>query len=45
MRSPVPNGLPSLALERDVHVGEGMKVAWFKHPDGNIHNIDEEETA
>ena len=31
--------LPGLALEGDVHVGEDMKVAWFKDPDGNILNI------
>lgn len=31
--------MPGLELEGDVHVGEGMKVAWFKDPDGNILNI------
>jgi catechol 2,3-dioxygenase-like lactoylglutathione lyase family enzyme len=31
--------LPGLTLEGDVHVGEGMQVAWFKDPDGNILNI------
>jgi catechol 2,3-dioxygenase-like lactoylglutathione lyase family enzyme len=31
--------MPGLKLEGDVHVGEGMKVAWFKDPDGNILNI------
>ena len=31
--------LPGLKLERDVHVGYGMHVAWFKDPDGNILNI------
>jgi catechol 2,3-dioxygenase-like lactoylglutathione lyase family enzyme len=31
--------MPGLALEGDVHVGPGMKVAWFKDPDGNILNI------
>jgi catechol 2,3-dioxygenase-like lactoylglutathione lyase family enzyme len=31
--------MPGLTLEGDVHVGEGMKVAWFKDPDGNILNI------
>ena len=31
--------LPGLKLEGDVHVGEGMKVAWFKDPDGNILSI------
>ena len=31
--------LPGLRLEGDIHVGDGMKVAWFKDPDGNILNI------
>ncbi|MER9055770.1 VOC family protein [Mesorhizobium sp. M0213] len=31
--------MPGLALEGDVHVGQGMKVAWFKDPDGNILNL------
>jgi catechol 2,3-dioxygenase-like lactoylglutathione lyase family enzyme len=31
--------MPGLSLEGDVHVGHGMKVAWFKDPDGNILNI------
>lgn len=31
--------MPGLTLEGDVHVGEGMKIAWFKDPDGNILNI------
>jgi catechol 2,3-dioxygenase-like lactoylglutathione lyase family enzyme len=31
--------MPGLALEGDVHVGGGMKIAWFKDPDGNILNI------
>ena len=30
--------LPGLKREGDVHVGEGMRVAWFKDPDGNILN-------
>ena len=34
--------MPGLELEGDVHVGDGMKVAWFKDPDGNILNIVEE---
>ena len=34
--------MPGLELEGDVHIGEGMKVAWFKDPDGNILNIVEE---
>ena len=28
-----------LTLEDDVHVGDNMKVAWFKDPDGNILSI------
>lgn len=31
--------MDGLELEGDVHVGEGMKIAWFKDPDGNILNI------
>ena len=31
--------LPGLARQGDLHVGYGMKVAWFKDPDGNILNI------
>lgn len=31
--------MPGLTLEGDVHVGDGMKVAWFKDPDGNILNL------
>ena len=31
--------MPGLTLEGDVHVGDGMKVAWFKDPDGNIHSL------
>ena len=34
--------MPGLKLEGDVHVGDGMKVAWFKDPDGNILNLIEE---
>ncbi|HYI49080.1 MAG TPA: VOC family protein [Allosphingosinicella sp.] len=34
--------MPGLTLEGDVHSGYGMKVAWFKDPDGNILNIVEE---
>jgi hypothetical protein len=25
-----------MTLKGDVHVGEGLKAAWFKDPDGNI---------
>lgn len=31
--------LPGLRLNGDVHEGHGMKVAWFRDPDGNILNI------
>ncbi|WP_027166000.1 VOC family protein [Mesorhizobium sp. WSM3224] len=31
--------MPGLSLEDDIHVGDGMKVAWFKDPDGNILNL------
>jgi catechol 2,3-dioxygenase-like lactoylglutathione lyase family enzyme len=31
--------LPGLRREGDVHVGGDLRVAWFKDPDGNIHNL------
>jgi catechol 2,3-dioxygenase-like lactoylglutathione lyase family enzyme len=31
--------MPGITLEGDVHVGHGMRVAWFKDPDGNILNL------
>ncbi len=31
--------MPGLNLEGDIHVGDGMKVAWFKDVDGNILSI------
>ncbi|KAA3450212.1 glyoxalase [Mesorhizobium sp. SARCC-RB16n] len=31
--------MPGLTIEGDLHVGGGMKVAWFKDPDGNILNL------
>ncbi|MGX5849505.1 VOC family protein [Mesorhizobium sp. PL10] len=31
--------MPGLSLEGDIHVGSGMKVAWFKDLDGNILNV------
>ena len=31
--------MPGLTLQGDIHVGDGMKVAWFKDPDGNILNL------
>jgi catechol 2,3-dioxygenase-like lactoylglutathione lyase family enzyme len=31
--------MPDLRREGDVHVGQGMKIAWFRDPDGNILSI------
>jgi len=31
--------MPGTQLEGDVHVGHGMRVAWFKDPDGNILSL------
>jgi catechol 2,3-dioxygenase-like lactoylglutathione lyase family enzyme len=31
--------LPGMTRKGDVHVAEGMKAAWFKDPDGNIHAL------
>lgn len=31
--------MPGTKLEGDIHVGYGMKVAWFRDPDGNILNL------
>jgi predicted enzyme related to lactoylglutathione lyase len=31
--------LPGLTLEGDIYIGDGMKVAWFKDPDGNILSL------
>jgi catechol 2,3-dioxygenase-like lactoylglutathione lyase family enzyme len=31
--------LPGLTLKGDIHVADGMNVAWFKDPDGNIHSL------
>lgn len=31
--------MPGMTLAGDIHAGFGMKVAWFKDPDGNILNI------
>ena len=30
-----------MKLDGDIHVGYGMKLAWFKDPDGNIHALAE----
>ena len=34
--------IPGMVLDGDVHVGGGVKIAWFKDPDGNILNLVEE---
>jgi catechol 2,3-dioxygenase-like lactoylglutathione lyase family enzyme len=31
--------MPGLTLKGDLHEGGGMKAAWFKDPDGNIHAL------
>jgi catechol 2,3-dioxygenase-like lactoylglutathione lyase family enzyme len=31
--------LPGLTLKGDIHEGGGMRAAWFKDPDGNIHAL------
>lgn len=31
--------LPGMEREGDIHSGGGMKVAWFKDPDGNIISL------
>jgi len=31
--------MPGMTLDGDVHVAGGMKIAWFKDPDGNILNV------
>ena len=31
--------MPGLTRAGDVHVGNDMRVAWFKDPDGNILNL------
>ncbi len=33
--------MPNMAIAGDLHVGNGMKIAWFKDPDGNIHALTE----
>jgi catechol 2,3-dioxygenase-like lactoylglutathione lyase family enzyme len=37
--------LEGLTQKGDVYVGEGMKTAWFKDPDGNILSLFEGTTA
>ena len=31
--------MPDTKLEGDIHVSHGIRVAWFKDPDGNILNL------
>jgi catechol 2,3-dioxygenase-like lactoylglutathione lyase family enzyme len=31
--------MPGMKVKGDVYVAEGMKVAWFKDPDGNILSL------
>jgi hypothetical protein len=31
--------MPGLQQKGDVYIADGMKVAWFKDPDGNILNL------
>lgn len=31
--------MPGITVQGDIHVGGGMKVAWFKDPDGNILSL------
>ena len=31
--------MPGLEQQGDLYVGEGMKTAWFKDPDGNILSL------
>lgn len=31
--------MPNTTLNGDIHVAGGMKVAWFRDPDGNILNL------
>ena len=31
--------LPGLERDGDIHHGGGLRVAWFKDPDGNIFNL------
>ena len=37
--------MPGLEQHGDLYVGEGMKTAWFKDPDGNILSLFEGEAA
>ncbi|MBV9878974.1 MAG: VOC family protein [Gemmatirosa sp.] len=37
--------MPNVTREGDVHVGGGMRNAWFKDPDGNIHALVQSQDA
>jgi hypothetical protein len=37
--------LPETKRQGDVHVAGSTRVAWFKDPDGNIHNLFEQVSA
>ena len=36
--------MDGLERDGDVHVGEDMKIAWFKDPDGNILSLVEDDS-
>jgi predicted enzyme related to lactoylglutathione lyase len=31
--------MPGMKHDGDVHVGGGMRIAWFKDPDGNVLSV------
>jgi catechol 2,3-dioxygenase-like lactoylglutathione lyase family enzyme len=33
------DNLPQVTRDGDVHHAEGLKLAWFKDPDGNLHHL------
>jgi catechol 2,3-dioxygenase-like lactoylglutathione lyase family enzyme len=33
------DGLPEVTRDGDIHHSNGLKLAWFKDPDGNIHHL------
>ena len=33
------DGLPQVTRDGDVHHAQGLKLAWFKDPDGNLHHL------
>ena len=36
------DNIPGLKVQGDIHVGDNIRMAWFKDPDGNILHIVEE---